>query len=108
MPEDRGRKNGNASRIAPGASPTAPRLPGAPGVALGSRTSVGSETTGSAAIDCSTASTLAFWLRKLASDPTKRLKLQILAESTPIPWQLLYIGDTSAGASDKPELKDPQ
>ena len=33
-----------------------------------------------------------------ASDPAKRLKLQVVAESAPIPWGLLYVGDASAGA----------
>jgi hypothetical protein len=39
------------------------------------------------------------FLRKMASDRTKRLKLQIVAESTPVPWGLLYVGDASAGAT---------
>ncbi len=38
------------------------------------------------------------FLRKMASDSTTRLKLQIVAESTPVPWGLLYVGDASAGA----------
>ena len=38
------------------------------------------------------------FLRDAASDPTKQLKLQIVAETAPIPWGLLYVGDASAGA----------
>ena len=38
------------------------------------------------------------FLRDAASDPAKQLKLQIVAETAPIPWALLYIGDASAGA----------
>jgi hypothetical protein len=38
------------------------------------------------------------FLRKMASDRSSRLKLQIIAESAPIPWSLLYVGDASAGA----------
>ncbi|HEX4233645.1 MAG TPA: CHAT domain-containing protein [Caldimonas sp.] len=38
------------------------------------------------------------YLREAASDPTRRLKLQIVAESAPIPWGLLYVGDAAAGA----------
>lgn len=38
------------------------------------------------------------WLRKMASNKATQLKLQILAESTPVPWGLLYVGDASAGA----------
>ncbi|HEY4958960.1 MAG TPA: CHAT domain-containing protein, partial [Caldimonas sp.] len=38
------------------------------------------------------------FLRKMASDPTRRLKLQVVAESAAIPWSLLYIGDASTGA----------
>jgi hypothetical protein len=38
------------------------------------------------------------FLRRMASDRTKRLKLQIVAESTPVPWGLLYVGDASSGA----------
>ena len=37
-------------------------------------------------------------LRKMASNPTTRLKLQIVAESVPVPWALLYVGDASSGA----------
>ena len=37
------------------------------------------------------------YLREAASDPTRRLKLQVVAESAPIPWGLLYIGDAAAG-----------
>ncbi len=37
-------------------------------------------------------------LRRLASDRTARLKLQIIAESLPIPWGLLYMGDVSDSA----------
>ena len=39
------------------------------------------------------------FLREAASDPAKRLKLQIVAETAPIPWGLLYVGDASAGAT---------
>ncbi len=38
------------------------------------------------------------YLREAASDGAKRLKLQIVAETAPIPWGLLYIGDAAAGA----------
>ena len=38
------------------------------------------------------------FLRQQASDPAKQLKLQIVAETAPIPWGLLYVGDASAGA----------
>jgi hypothetical protein len=38
------------------------------------------------------------YLREAASDGAKRLKLQIVAETAPIPWGLLYMGDASAGA----------
>ena len=38
------------------------------------------------------------YLREAASDPTKRLKLQVVAETAPIPWGLLYVGDAAAGA----------
>ncbi len=37
------------------------------------------------------------FLRRMANDDA-RLKLQIIAESAPIPWSLLYVGDASAGA----------
>ena len=39
------------------------------------------------------------FLRTAASDPTKRLQLQVVAETAPIPWALLYMGDASAGAT---------
>ena len=39
------------------------------------------------------------FLRTLASDPTRRLELQVVAETAPIPWALLYMGDASAGAT---------
>jgi hypothetical protein len=39
------------------------------------------------------------YLRKMASDPATRLRLQILGQSMPIPWGLLYIADASAGAA---------
>ena len=35
------------------------------------------------------------FLRQVASDPAKRLNLQIVAEAAPIPWGLLYVGDAS-------------
>jgi hypothetical protein len=38
------------------------------------------------------------FLRRMVSDRTKRLKLQIVAESVPVPWGLLYVGDAAAGA----------
>ncbi|MEO6446537.1 MAG: CHAT domain-containing protein [Gemmatimonadaceae bacterium] len=38
------------------------------------------------------------FLKRMAADKKTRLKLQILAESTPLPWGLLYVGDASAGA----------
>jgi len=38
------------------------------------------------------------FLRQQASDPAKQLKLQIVAETAPIPWGLLYVGDATAGA----------
>mgnify|MGYP001544192083 CR=1 FL=1 len=38
------------------------------------------------------------FLRQSTSDPTKQLKLQVVAEGAPIPWSLLYMGDASAGA----------
>ena len=37
-------------------------------------------------------------LRKLASNPGTRLKIQIVAESAPVPWGLLYLGDAAEGA----------
>ena len=42
--------------------------------------------------------TVGEFLRKMATDRTTRLKLQIVAESTPVPWGLLYVGDASATA----------
>jgi hypothetical protein len=39
------------------------------------------------------------FLRSLATDPGKRLQLQVVAETAPIPWALLYMGDASAGAT---------
>ncbi len=39
------------------------------------------------------------FLRKMASDKGTRLKLQIVAESTPVPWGMLYMGDASAAAT---------
>ena len=38
------------------------------------------------------------YLRDAASDPGRRLKLQVVAEGAPIPWSLLYVGDAAAGA----------
>jgi hypothetical protein len=38
------------------------------------------------------------YLRKMVIDPAARLKLQIVAESMPVPWGLLYVGDASSGA----------
>ena len=37
------------------------------------------------------------FLRRMATE-TPKLKLQILADSAPIPWGMLYMGDASAGA----------
>ncbi|MFS8980785.1 CHAT domain-containing protein [Cupriavidus necator] len=34
-------------------------------------------------------------LRKLSADPRVRLKIQVIAETLPVPWQLLYMGDAS-------------
>ncbi|SDD73045.1 CHAT domain-containing protein [Cupriavidus sp. YR651] len=34
-------------------------------------------------------------LRQLSTDPRLRLKIQIVAETLPIPWSLLYMGDVS-------------
>jgi CHAT domain len=36
------------------------------------------------------------WLAKSAMDRTKRLKLQVLSASAPIPWQMLYVGELAA------------
>ena len=44
------------------------------------------------------AKTVGTYLREAASDPAKRLKLQVVAETAPIPWGLLYVGDAAAGA----------
>ena len=38
------------------------------------------------------------YLREAAADPTRRLKLQVVAEVAPIPWGLLYVGNAAAGA----------
>ena len=38
------------------------------------------------------------FLRRMASDHKTQLKMQIVAESTPVPWGLLYVGDASTGA----------
>lgn len=43
--------------------------------------------------------TVGEFLRKMASDKGTRLKLQIVAESTPVPWGMLYVGDASAAAT---------
>lgn len=37
------------------------------------------------------------FLRKAAADRGTRLKLQIVAETAPVPWGLLYVGDAAAG-----------
>lgn len=37
------------------------------------------------------------FLRQATCDPTKRVKLQVVASGAPIPWGLLYVGDASAG-----------
>lgn len=42
--------------------------------------------------------TIGEFLRKLTSDRSRRLKLQIVAEATSVPWGLLYVGDAAAGA----------
>ncbi len=39
------------------------------------------------------------WLRARASKPGRVLKLQIVAERFPIPWGLLYMGETADGAA---------
>jgi hypothetical protein len=39
-------------------------------------------------------------IRKCASDRTARLKLQIVAARTPIPWGLLYMGDSNEAQPD--------
>ena len=39
------------------------------------------------------------FLRKMASDRAARLKLQIVAETAPVPWGMLYVGDASDGAT---------
>jgi hypothetical protein len=39
------------------------------------------------------------FLRTVASDPARQLELQVVAETAPIPWALLYMGDASAGAT---------
>jgi hypothetical protein len=46
----------------------------------------------------SDSTTMGEFIRQMASDRSQRLKLQIVAERTPLPWGLLYIGDASAGA----------
>src|SRR4029078_8589037 len=38
------------------------------------------------------------FLRTVASDPARRLELQVVAETAPIPWALLYMGDAAPGA----------
>jgi hypothetical protein len=38
------------------------------------------------------------YLREAASDPGRRLRLQVVAEQAPVPWGLLYVGDAAAGA----------
>jgi len=38
------------------------------------------------------------FLRKNLTDPDTRLHLQILAETAPLPWASLYVGDASEGA----------
>jgi hypothetical protein len=38
------------------------------------------------------------YLREAASNGTRALKLQVVAETAPIPWGLLYTGDAAAGA----------
>ena len=38
------------------------------------------------------------YLREAAVDGTRTLKLQVVAETAPIPWGLLYTGDASTGA----------
>jgi hypothetical protein len=42
--------------------------------------------------------TVGEFLRRMLSDRATRLKLQIVAESTPVPWGLLYLGDASSSA----------
>ena len=38
------------------------------------------------------------FLRKVASDRATTLKVQILAETAPVPWGLIYLGDVADGA----------
>jgi hypothetical protein len=38
------------------------------------------------------------YLREVAGDRKRQLRLQVVAETAPIPWGLLYIGDAGAGA----------
>ena len=42
---------------------------------------------------------LGTFLRQVASDPARRLELQVVAALAPIPWSLLYVGDASADAT---------
>ena len=39
------------------------------------------------------------YLRDMASRREVRLQLQVVSESTPVPWGLLYVGDASEGAA---------
>ena len=39
------------------------------------------------------------WLRELDADPENPLSLEIIADRAPIPWPLMYLGDTSAKAT---------
>ncbi len=39
------------------------------------------------------------YLRRMATEGSTRLKLQIMAHTTPVPWGLLYVGDASDGAA---------
>ena len=38
------------------------------------------------------------FIRQAATDATTRLKLQVVAESAPIPWGLLYVGTAASGS----------
>src|SRR4029453_13342126 len=38
------------------------------------------------------------YLQKMASDPRTRLHVQIVANTVPVPWGLLYLGEVAGGA----------
>jgi FtsP/CotA-like multicopper oxidase with cupredoxin domain len=39
------------------------------------------------------------WLRETATDPRRRLQIQVVSDQAPLPWPLLYLGDASDGAT---------